>query len=175
VLDGSGSLRQAGWDATVKAAEMIVNSFMAGGKVQMAILLFSRKSTWVQHFDGDKEKTLKNIKQLKWPRGGTKTSEALNTAAAELNLGRGSAQSIVMVITDGKPQSPSKTKKAAEKLRDSARLMWVPVTKYAPLADIQEMASYPKDDNIMVVKNFADLEKSDTIDRVVADICPLLY
>jgi hypothetical protein len=175
VLDGSGSLRQAGWDATVKAAEMIVNSFMAGGKVQMAILLFSRKSTWVQHFDGDKEKTLENIKKLKWPRGGTKTSEALNTAAAELNLGRGSAQSIVMVITDGKPQSPTKTKKAAEKLRDSARLMWVPVTKYAPLADIQEMASYPKDDNIMVVKNFADLEKSDTIDRVVADICPLLY
>jgi hypothetical protein len=175
VLDGSGSLRQKGWDATVKAADMIAKSFMDGGKVNIAILLFSRKSTWVQHFSDDKEKTLENIKKLKWPRGGTKTSLALNTAASELNLGRADANSIVIVVTDGKPQSPTRTSAAATALRKAARLMWVPVTKYAPLAQIKEMASYPKEDNILVVKDFDDLEKPDTVDDMIADVCPLLY
>lgn len=175
VLDGSGSLRSKGWKATKIAAENLVKSFMDGGKVQMAVLLFSSKSTWVQHFSADRAKTLENVKALKWPRGGTKTSEALNTATSELSLGRPDSQSITVVITDGKPLSEKKTAAAAEKLRKGSRLMWVPVTKYAPLAALKEMASYPKEDNLLALQKFEDLEKQSTYDNIISDICPVLY
>jgi len=175
VLDGSSSLGSKGWDATVVAATALASNFMEGGTVQLAVLLFSDVSTWVQHFDGDKKKTLENIKALKWPRGGTKTSEALNTAAAEMSLGRPDSQSVVIVITDGEPLSPIKTKAAAKKLRKAARLMWVPVTKFAPLAALKDMASYPKEDNLLAVDSFDELESQTTYDNVVSDVCLELY
>jgi len=53
--------------------------------------------------------------------------------------------------------------------------MWVPVTKYAPLAALKEMASYPKEDNLLALQNFEDLEKQSTFDNIIADVCPQLY
>jgi len=175
VLDGSSSLTSRGWDATVKAANALASNFMEGGTAQLAVLLFSNTAEWVQHFSADKKKTLENLKNLKWPRGGTKTSEALNTAAAEMSLGRADAQSVVIVLTDGKPLSPIKTTAAAKKIRKAARLMWVPVTKFAPLAALKEMASYPKEDNLLALDSFDELETQATHDNIMADVCQELY
>eukprot|EP00929_Paragymnodinium_shiwhaense_P067602 TRINITY_DN339_c1_g1_i2.p1 TRINITY_DN339_c1_g1~~TRINITY_DN339_c1_g1_i2.p1 ORF type:complete len:458 (+),score=129.28 TRINITY_DN339_c1_g1_i2:116-1375(+) len=174
-VDGSSSLGAAGWSATKAAVQHLAESFMAAGKVQLAINMFSDKLDWVQHFSSDMEKTLENIKDLKFPGGGTKTSEALDAASSELSLGRQDAKSVVVVITDGKPLSPKKTIKAAEKLRKSARLMFVPVTQFSPLADLKEIVSYPKEDNLFPLGTFQELMSQKTTDTVVSAVCHELY
>merc|ERR1719408_952326 len=112
------------------------------------------------------------IAGLEWPKGSTLTSLALSTARSELALGRKNAKSVVVVITDGRPLSSRRTGIAARDLRKSARLVWVPVTKFAPLEKIKEWATRRWQENVIPVNNFGDLEKPDTVSRIISDICP---
>jgi len=198
LLDGSGSLGQKGWNAEIKAAETFVDSFSgSGAKAQMAVILYSGPRTWggvykcfgrnaknvdmegtckiksVNHFSNKMSDIKANIKALKWPQGSTLTSLALLAAKSELSLGRKSAQSIVVVITDGRPLSFRATYYAARSVRKSARLVWVPVTRYAPLAFIKHLATRRWQENIVQVKTFDDLENPDIVSHVVANICPM--
>eukprot|EP00929_Paragymnodinium_shiwhaense_P096620 TRINITY_DN5826_c0_g1_i1.p1 TRINITY_DN5826_c0_g1~~TRINITY_DN5826_c0_g1_i1.p1 ORF type:complete len:523 (-),score=137.61 TRINITY_DN5826_c0_g1_i1:169-1560(-) len=175
LLDGSGSLDSNGWKMTIAAAKMLAQSFMEGGKVNVAALVFGTKAEWIQHFSTDLQKTLGNLDEAKWPKGGTKTSEALNMANAELSLGRPDAQSVVLVITNGAPLSPKKTLEASKAVRKTARLMWAPVTEFAPLAEMKEMASYPKEDNLFPLKDYNELPTQKTNDAVVSSVCKELF
>merc|ERR1719253_1527587 len=119
---------------------------------------------------------MKKIKDLitgmSWPRGSTLTSLALLTAKAELALGRKDAKSVVVIITDGRPLSYRATSLASWSLRKSARLVWVPVTRYAPLAYIKHWATRRWQENVVKVSEFKDLEKPDMVNHVIANICP---
>lgn len=172
VIDGSGSLGQTGWDASIKAGAMLARAFGGGSaEVQLAVELFSYHSEWVQHFTTDFEGAAQKIEKLRWPRSITYTANALNTAASELSLGRDDAQSIVILITDGRPMSLRRTASAAYFLRRQARLMVVPVTKWAPIEAAETWASRPKADNFLPLGEFADLENPDKIDLIIADAC----
>jgi hypothetical protein len=173
VLDGSGSLGQRGWDASVKAGAMLARAFGgSGADVRLAVLLFSYRAEWVTHFSSDNEAAAVAIEKLKWPRSLTYTSNMLYTARSELSLGRGDAQSVVVVITDGRPMSMRRTRIAAWWLRRSARLMFVPVTRWAPVSEMREWASYPKQDNFLALNSFGDLENPEKLDLIIADVCP---
>jgi hypothetical protein len=173
VIDGSGSLGQTGWDASVKAGAMLARAFGGGqGDVRIAVLLYSYWTEWVQHFSANTEETAVAIENMNWPRSLTFTADALNTARSELSLGREDAQSVVILITDGMPMSMRKTKEAAENLRKDARLMVVPVTRWAPIAEAREWASLPKEDNFLALTEFSDLEDPSKIDQIIADVCP---
>eukprot|EP00929_Paragymnodinium_shiwhaense_P067603 TRINITY_DN339_c1_g1_i3.p1 TRINITY_DN339_c1_g1~~TRINITY_DN339_c1_g1_i3.p1 ORF type:complete len:459 (+),score=149.06 TRINITY_DN339_c1_g1_i3:116-1378(+) len=175
-IDGGGSLGEPGWKATQTLANNLAESFMAAGKVQLAISLFSSQLDWVQHFSSDKDKTLSNIKDMEWPKGaGTKTSEALDSAVAELSLGRQESKSVVIVLTDSKPLSPKKTQEAAERLRKGARLMFVPVTQFSLLAEFKQLVSYPKEDNLFPMPHFQALMQPTTTDTIVSSVCHELY
>ena len=91
------------------------------------------KVKMITHFTDDMKKVKDLIGGLSWPQGSTLTSLALQTAKAELSLGRKNSKSIVVVITDGRPLSYRNTGLASRNVRKSARLVWVPVTRYAPL------------------------------------------
>merc|ERR1719440_1139293 len=112
------------------------------------------------------------IAALSWPQGSTLTSLALMTAKAELAYGRKEARSIVIVITDGRPLSYRNTEIAAKLLRKTARLVWVPVTQYAPLKSIKQWATRRWEENVVLVKTFKDLEDISVVTQIVADICP---
>jgi len=174
VIDGSGSLGQTGWDASVKAGAALARAFGAGDRsdVRLAVILFSYYSTWVKHFTDNTEECATAIEGLVWPRSLTFTANALNTAGSELSAGRDDAQSIVILLTDGRPMSMRKTRDAAAALRRQARLMLIPVTKWAPLAKAKSWASYPKEDNFFPLDSFSDLEDPDKIDQIIADVCP---
>jgi len=195
LIDGSGSLGQQGWDAEIKAAKTFVTAF-SGGKAEMAVILYSGPRTWggvykcfarntkkvdrekicniksVTHFTADLKKVDSLITGLVWPQGSTLTSLALLTAKAELALGRKNAQTNVIVFTDGRPLSFRKTWIASYIVRRVARLMWVPVTRYAPLQWIKSWATRRWQENVVRVKTFADLEDPSTITRIVANLCP---
>merc|ERR1719163_683498 len=197
LIDGSGSLGSKGWAAEIKAAKMFVDAFSGtGANANLAVILYSGPRTWggvykcfarntkkvdrekicgikmITHFTNDLSKVKTLIKGLTWPRGSTLTSLALITAKAELALGRKNAQSNVIVFTDGRPLSYRKTGLASRSVRKAARLIWVPVTKYAPLKQIKKWATRRWQENVVRVPSFAELEKPDVITRIVANICP---
>merc|ERR1719478_1357366 len=197
LIDGSGSLGQRGWDAEIKAAEMFVNAFYGtGANSNMAVILYSGPRTWggvfkcfarntkkvdrekicgikmITHFTNDLAKVKTLIKGLTWPRGSTLTSLALLTAKAELALGRKNAKSNVIVFTDGRPLSYRKTGLASRQLRKAARLVWVPVTKYAPLKQIKKWATRRWQENVVQVSTFEELRKPDVVTHIIANICP---
>mmetsp|Transcript_10556 Transcript_10556/g.32904 ORF Transcript_10556/g.32904 Transcript_10556/m.32904 type:complete len:974 (-) Transcript_10556:49-2970(-) len=198
LLDGSGSMGEAGWEAAKEAVQMLLKAFQTGPEeAQVALLLFSGPSSmeayqrctqgaeevdlvedckiiWVSHFTTDAVTLAANVGKLNWPKATTLTSAALASARAELRSGRAGAQSVVIVVTDGKPMNPRKTGQAALELREKARLIWVPVTRYAPLREIESWASRPVADNVLVLNHFADLAKVETVNRIIADACPIV-
>jgi len=193
VLDGSGSLGKKGWAATKKAAQLIVKA-MDPEKTQVSILLYSGPKTypdvdkcfkdpkvnqefvckmqWVQHFTSNIGKALTKLKFLSWPKGATMTSLALMNALAETQNGRQDAKTVVTIITDGKPLSERKTVRAATALRKVARLIWVPVTSFAPLQFIRRLASRPWKENVVLANDFETLESPHFVDHILADMCP---
>jgi hypothetical protein len=197
LLDGSGSLGDVGWAAEIKAAEALVAAFdLSNTGTQIALILFSGPSTFqgilkcfgkgtgtlnlkddckinmVSHFTKDLGTLQTTIRGLVWPKGSTLTSLALGAAKSELSLGRKDAKSVVIVITDGKPLSIRKTTLASRELRKAARLMWVPVTRFAPLASIKKWATRRWEENIVPVKDFDQLTQPSVINSVIADMCP---
>jgi len=195
LIDGSGSLGKEGWAASIKASQTFVDSFINSGKANMAVILFSGPKTWagvdlcvgkgtkavslkscgiitVSHFTEDLKKLKQKILGLEWPQGSTLTSIALMTAKAELALGRKDSPSNVIVITDGRPLSFRNTAIAAKALRKSARLIWVPVTKFAPLAKIKKWATRRWQENVVQVTSFGELTKPEIVTHVIANICP---
>jgi len=198
LIDGSGSLGENGWKAEIKAAELFVDAFSGtGAQAQMGVILYSGPRTWsgvykcfedsaepvdlettckiktVTHFTTDMSKVKELIGGLTWPQGSTLTSLALMTAKNELSLGRKDAKSIVVVITDGRPMSYRATRLASKALRKTARLVWVPVTRYAPLKKIKKWATRRWEENVVVVETFEDLETPDPVNHILADICPI--
>jgi len=197
LLDGSGSLGQRGWNAEIKAAQTFIDAFSGtDAQAQISVVLYSGPRTWggvfkcfsksskkvdlaltckiksVTHFTNNTVDVKKKIAGLTWPKGSTLTSLALLSAHSELSLGRKDAKSVVVAITDGRPLSFRATGLAARYIRKSARLVWIPVTRYAPLGAIKKWATRRWQENVVQVKSFADLEKPDLVTHVVANICP---
>lgn len=196
LLDGSGSLGKSVWEAEIHAAKLFVTAFApAHGRVNFAVILFSGPRTWggvskcmgkqsvsvslaycgiqtVQHFTTDLTQVKQVISGLTWPQGSTLTSLALMTAQAEMALGRADVRSLVVVITDGRPMSYRKTNIASREIRKSARLVWVPVTKFAPLKNIKEWATRRWQENVIKVEDFEELKTPQVITHLIADICP---
>merc|ERR1719311_1692071 len=92
---------------------------------------------WASHLSVDSAAISSAITGLTFPQSTTFTSGALALALNELSNGRQDAQSLVYVITDGRPLRRRNTRMQARRVRERARLIWVPVTNYAPIADIE--------------------------------------
>jgi len=185
-----------GWAAEMKAAQYFVGSFMKNDQAKLAVILYSGPRTWggvfrcvgqnqakvdlektcriktVMHFTNDFKKLKGLITGLAFPKGSTLTSLALMTAKAELTLGSQKKRSVVVVFTDGRPLSYRRTELAARSLRKTARLLWVPMTKNAPLKSIKKWATRRWEENVVSVEDWAKLEKPEVITHIIADICP---
>lgn len=198
-LDGSASLGDDGWEAMKEAGASLVRAFKTdGNKAQVGLILFSGPDNWndyqrctsgtgedvdmfstcniiwVSHFTTNTEELAGNIGNLVWPKSTSLTSAALATAESELRSGRRDAQAVVIVLTDGAPMNRRKTFQAAESLRNKARLVWVPITSYAPLSDIKEWASRPVADNVAAMSDFPALNEPANINRIISDACPIV-
>lgn len=198
LLDGSRGLGEAGWRKTVEAAKLFVSSFKKNADARVAVLVFSGPSswsgvsrcmgetsgpvdmakdcqmTWASHLSDDIDDTLAKLPSLTWPKGGSLQSLALASAETELLLARKDSQSVVVVVTDGRPLSFRRTGLAAERIKESARLVWVPVSKFAPLKKFKQWASRRWQENIVQVSSYEKLAKPEAIDHIIANICPVV-
>jgi hypothetical protein len=194
VLDGSGSLGSRGWKATQVMGKMLVDAFK-DANAQVGVILFSGPTnsrtlrqcfmgtttpencgtTWVEHFQTGAAKIsalATKVGALEWPAKTTMTSVALAAAENELRNGRSDAQSLVIVVTDGRPMSGRRTYQAARSLREKARLMWVPVGRNVPIRFLKQCASAPVRDNMVIVKDFNAMKEPKVINDIIADACP---
>lgn len=196
LLDGSGSLGSRGWSATKKMGKMLIGAFK-NADAQVGLILFSGPRTsgtlmkcfqgkaspeecgtkWVGHFpDGTGSAKIAalaaKVDTLQWPAATTMTSIALAAAENELRMGRSDAQSLVIVVTDGRPMSARRTFQASRSLRDKARLMFVPVGRNVPIRFLKQCASKPVRDNMVIVRDFKAMESPDVINNIVSGACP---
>lgn len=196
LLDGSGSLGSRGWSATKKMGKMLIDAFK-NADAQVGLILFSGPRSsgtlmkcfrgkespdkcgteWVGHFpDGTGSAKIAalaaKVDTLQWPAATTMTSVALAAAENELRMGRSDAQSLVIVVTDGRPMSARRTFQAARSLREKARLMFVPVGRNVPIRFLKQCASKPVRDNMVIVRDFKAMESPDVINNIVSGACP---
>lgn len=200
LIDGSGSVGDLGWASLKKAGSLLAEALGAGGDTQIAVQLFSGpesfdtvercipsdpgkevavlpdvetdcKINWVSHFEKNTAAVSSMIGRLAWPKGPSLMSLALTMADSELSLGRDDAESLVIVLTDGFGLYKRKTEIAARQLRKKSRVMWVPITGNAPVDEMMKLASKPKTENFLAVDSFEDLEKPETIDKIVSNAC----
>lgn len=201
LMDGSGSLRSFGWKQTLNMTRTLVQSLEGGeDAVRVAIELFSGPKTWadyayctgekdmaqgktldlkkqcgiswVSHFTNKTDDLDKTLETLEWPEASTLTSVALGEAENEMMLGRADANTVVVVITDGKPMSQLNTVAAAKKLSEKAKVVWVPVGRNAPMHLIEELAAEPKSDHIVRVNSFTQLSDPDVVNSILVNSCP---
>jgi len=132
------------------------------------------KITWTSRFTNKTDALADKVKKLAWPASTTLTSVALAEAQSQLVNGREDANSVVLVITDGMPLSQERTKTAAQKLMEQARVIWVPVGGSAPLSMIEELASLPKKENIIDINYTYKMGWAYFVNKVIAQSCPTL-
>jgi len=194
LIDGSGSVGQDGWTASVQAATQIAKSL--AGDVRAGTIVFSGPNTFpklwqclgvkqgtpnlkddcginlLSPFVSDANSVAGQISSASFPGGTTLTSLALITAETELSNGRSDAQSVVILITDGRPLSPQRTLRAAWRLRKKARLIVVPVGKLVPRRFMIRLASKPKRDNMIFSKTFTELNTPKKLNKIISHMCP---
>jgi len=195
VLDGSSDLGSKGWKRTIEAAKLFVSSFQSNKDARVAVLTFSGPNSWsgvskcmgerpgpvdmekdcqiswASHFSKNMPKLSSSLDRLAWPKGGSLTSLALAAAENELQLARKDAKSVVVVVTDGRPLSFRRTGLASERIKEKARLVWVPVSKFAPLKNFKKWASQRWQENVVQVSSYDKLAKPAAIDHIIANIC----
>jgi len=197
LLDGSGSVTSDGWAKLVETAGKLIRSFTAGDDgAQVAVMSFSGPDSldkvreclaegssvnmetdcrikWESHFSSSLDSLAGTVEALSFPGGGSSmTSAALANAEAELQNGRSDAQQVVLVITDGTPVSEARVRTQSSRLKQKARLIWVPVRfNMQNLESVKAWASWPARDNILAVKSFEHLAEAGTINNIIADAC----
>jgi len=200
LVDGSGSLGATGWQKSLKmVGNLISNLVGSDDKVKVALQIFSGPTTWdaytrcigapgsgppdiekdckiswVKHMTNNTLETAKLVADLKFPDATTLTSMALASAETELINGREDASSVVLVITDEKPLSHVRTVAAASKLKEKARIIWVPVGASAPIEMIEELASLPKHENVIPIDDLDKLTWPYFVNKIIAATCPVL-
>jgi len=199
LIDQCPKSGKKGFAAEITAARTLVDSFQGEGvsaKPNFAIITYCGPRTWTGvskctgkskakvdmektckikvalHFDEDMKKVKNMLAGLSYAPGTKLVSLGLLTAQAELTLGRPTAQSVVVVFTNGAPLSFRKTRLASHILRKKARLVWVVTTKFSPLKDIKTWSTRRWQENIVKVKNYKELANPVTVTHIVANICP---
>jgi len=203
LVDGSASLKTSGWEKMKLAAEAFVNAMGAEVNLATLLFsgpktragYFKCTGTpykgvdlgvpnletecfvkWAHHFTTDKAEALTAVKAMEWPRGSSITAEVLAQAETELNNGRQDAQSVVVVLTPGIPLNPRKVTDVAKRVRRKARVMWVGVTSGASSrlsGWTSKWASTPVAENV-IFDDFKDGFKKETLNAIVADMCPTI-
>jgi hypothetical protein len=201
LIDGSGSLGQAGFDA-VKAASAKLLTAMdpnanEGNGAQVAVLMYSGpknmeaykkcttasaeapadlaadcKMSWVSHFTTNNAQIAAGVGSLIWQKGSTMTSQALASAEAELIYGRADAQQVVVAIADRLPMMPKRTEEAAASLRKKARLIWAAAAGPSELQKFASWASRPAADNVIHMKTIEELNSDAMLNKLISTVCP---
>jgi len=176
LMDGSGSVGSKGFSQEKEFAEAFINRFEIGpDKTEMGIISFSYYITIGSQITDDAGALVSVVENTEWEAYNTNTAAALGTALEVLAAsGRETAQSVVVVITDGMPNDSEATAMMAEKVKEKARLIFVAVGKNLDMDALYTWASFPPEYNILSAKKFKKLLSNLNEGEYLPDICPNL-
>jgi len=151
-----------------------LSTVQEGGKNVTAIAA----AVEVSHLTFKKKETIKAIKGLTWLRGFTNMAQAfLQADSSFFNWGRPSAQSTLIVISDGKPSFVFQTAAEVKKLREKGVRVVMVVVKNAidkeTEGHLREWASMPRSTNFIHINGLKSLKryKRYWVNRVVTHSC----
>jgi len=176
LMDGSGSVGNKGFGKEKKFAEEFINRFeVSSEQTEVGIISFSWLITIGTQITDSTEDLMSVVDSTEWEGASTNTAAALGTALEVLAAsGRESAQSVVVVVTDGMPNDAEATGMMAAKVKEKARLIFVTVGKNLDMDALYQWASFPPEYNILTSKGFGKLAKNLNKGEYLPDICPNL-
>merc|ERR1719305_206149 len=176
LMDGSGSVGNKGFKQEKQFAENFIDRFEISGKqTEIGIISFSYYITIGSQITDSRDDLISVVQNTEWEAYNTNTAAALGTALEVLAAsGREAAQSVVVVVTDGMPNDAEATAMMAEKVKEKARLIFVPVGKNLDMDALYQWASFPPEYNILEAKGFGKLSKELNKGKYLPDICPNL-
>jgi len=176
LMDGSGSVGSKGFADEKLFADAFIKRFeIEPKKTEMGIISFSYYITIGSQITDDASALLSVVDNTEWEAYNTNTAAALGTALEVLAAsGRETAQSVVVVITDGMPNDSEATAMMAEKVKEKARLIFVAVGKNLDMDALYTWASFPPEFNILSAKKFKKLLTNLNEGQYLPDICPQL-
>lgn len=171
VLDKSGSIGSVGWDESVNAALGMTD--LVDANTAMGVIYYSSTVSSHSPLTHDRNALKTKVEELKkLSHGGlTKTSAAVDKARLDLQQhGRTGSEKVVIVVTDGYPNSVSATDTAVSALKaDGVTLMFVPVGSNLNMNDINRWASDPS--LVFQASNYAALN-AHIVNNVIPAVCP---
>jgi Mg-chelatase subunit ChlD len=178
VVDVSGSFQQAGFDLMSAFVQNLTSLYAMGpAAAQIAIVEYSNVGKLVVPLTGDVMTLQKGISNIQFQRGITDMAAGLSLAKTALLEGRKDAQSVVVVLTDGKPSFQFATRNAASALRDSGvRLVVAPIMTFGDPSFMEELASDPPADNVLNINGLEHLKANGAAEAmmVMTSTCPKL-
>ena len=179
MVDGSGSVEwtPGGWEQEKHFTQHLLDLLAFGEEgAKAGIVLFSWEAELIHELSFDKESVKKSVEDMKWPGWNTDTAGGLSMAANTLAAGGRpdvrKDRTIAFMITDGNPNDMTAANSAAESLKESARLIVVPVGKNVDQDAVARWASYPAEENVMAVEAFEELKPK--ISEFLANLCSLM-
>jgi len=151
VVDGSGSLRASGFAKEREWVTALVDRLSLGDTTgKIGVVQFADEAHVVSPMSFDATEVKEKVAAMQWGGAATNLAAGLSTALNVLTAGgRTDAPSLVIVISDGVPNSHEDVKIVANKVRRGARLVFVPIGEDADLTTLGGWASYPPDQNLV--------------------------
>mmetsp|Transcript_23621 Transcript_23621/g.55027 ORF Transcript_23621/g.55027 Transcript_23621/m.55027 type:complete len:914 (+) Transcript_23621:106-2847(+) len=204
LLDGSGSVQQDAWEASLIATKAFANAMEGGSdSVEMALLLFGGPSDvhkldicmgatpapsgwdemqecniqWVSHFTADTAAIAAAVDSVSLPAGGALTAKALDFAAAEISNGRDDTEVVVVVVAHARPDDAARAKEAADAIKKAGgRLIWVLAGADAIAArnEVTQWVSAPAQENIIEISNATALSEPAVLNAMISGFCTSL-
>jgi hypothetical protein len=198
-VDGSGSIREAGFDILKKFIETLLSRYQTeywgDHAVKIAIVLFGNgvimpdgktvsPAILSQPLTFDMAAVQDTLKDLPFKKGFTNMAQAFSTAEVAFIQGsRRGAQSAVMVVTDGKPSFNFMTTEMVEQLDDKAIMRYFLLVNEDDLDSasnklMKSWASQPWETNLVHVPGGLNLLDADTdmwVDKALVKFCPMAY
>jgi hypothetical protein len=191
-VDSSGSLREKGSNAVrdfaAKYIEKLKGKYYGDSAMQVGVLQYGNgaleadgtvaKAIEIQKLTHDMAEAQKAASGLQWQRGFTNMAQALILASKMLQQGgRPTAQSAIMVLTDGKPSFLFQTQMEVNALRDqNIKLFFVPVmeSRGKEFEQMKKWATAPWETHLLHIPGVAPLEADPDIfvGKAVATFCP---
>mmetsp|Transcript_26061 Transcript_26061/g.82395 ORF Transcript_26061/g.82395 Transcript_26061/m.82395 type:complete len:1002 (-) Transcript_26061:73-3078(-) len=195
-IDGSGSLKEEGFKILKNFAVEFTQRYqsMAYGitTIRMGVLIFGQgrlisnpdgtttiaPAENVQALTDDLDAVREAIGKLEWQRGFTNMAQAFALADTMFNTGRASAQSAILMLSDGKYSFRFQTAEKATELKDKGvQIFMAPVTPNEggkELEDIKAWASPPWETNYEHIPGLEALEYNmkSFASRLLVKFCP---
>jgi uncharacterized protein YegL len=191
-IDGSGSLSEKGFDVLKKFAQNLVLRMkpekFEREAVRVGVVQFGNgklSGDWVVSDavavmpPTDKmQEAADAIGKLTWQKGFTNMAQAVLKAKSMLDShGRGQAQDVVMLLTDGRPTFKMQTSNAVEQVREKARVVIVQVQPFRQknnVEQLKEWVSTPWQTNYIHIPGKKALKGAydSFATKVIAGLCP---